>query len=958
MNMHVPQSIPAAMELKIIASVLRQIISPRTCAPIIQVEQDTLTGVFRISKDDVLIPEHIAMNMLARTTRPLSGFKRLNQHMSGKDVISYAFPLINYDGKIKVENGRLVKGRLSKKAFGDGSILQTIYNEYGPDRAGEFINAIQSIVTKYNMFSGFSTGPSDLVSTPEVTAAVRDAIEKGKQKVANEMSDMHAGKFINISGRSNGEELETRVQNALNDVTAKVIETVIKTLPEDNRMIQMSDKGSGAKGSIEVNHPQMICLLGQQFVEGKRIQYTMDARTLPHFSKYDDGAESRGFVENSFISGVRPAEFFYHAMGGREGLIDTAVKTSDTGYIQRRLVKLMEDIRVEHDHTVRDVNGRVVQFSYGEDGIDTTALEKQKCDLAQMTMEQVYAEFACTREQFMQVCTDPISDSPPDMIEQILKDREVYVRDILRYERDKDDEEKIVAPVNMKRILQKYANKYATKTDLTPEYVVEEINSIVGKSFMKNNHGFHILLRYHLAPKKSILVHRFTKAIFDELMREIKYRYLKALVQPGEMVGPLAAQSIGEPTTQLTLNTFHKAGTASANATQGVPRIQELLDATASPKTPSNVIYLKGDLGQNKDSVVMKMKEIQKTTLREITKSIRIYYDPNPLSNNTAILEDREALLNYEKFSVTQGNVCASPWILRLELDQLQMGARGVTDMTMIQAKIQDNKVLRVFDCVSSSEAKDKVLLRITFSPEVVKNALSLRFIEDKLLDTTLTGINGVGRVFHREIKSQLEYDERVGGYAPGKQYVLDTEGTNMLDLFTFPGIDPTRTFSNDIHEILDVFGIEATRMALFEEMRTVFGGSSVDYHHLSVLVDEMTYYGRPIPITRTGMAKMDTGVLARSSFEMTYQVLFDAAVSGDFDKLSGVSSNIMFGQKPPCGTGFVDILIDETKLPEGLEEEETGNGDLMDANAIVEQEQKKDATEGACRLEDIEMAW
>jgi DNA-directed RNA polymerase II subunit RPB1 len=146
--------------------------------------------------------------------------------------------------------------------------------------------------------------------------------------------------------------------------------------------------------------------------------------------------------------------------------------------------------------------------------------------------------------------------------------------------------------------------------------------------------------------------------------------------------------------------------------------------------------------------------------------------------------------------------------------------------------------------------------------------------------------------------------------------------------------------------------------MALFEEMKEVFKEETVDYHHLSVLVDAMTYYGRLIPVTRAGMAKLDVGVLARSSFEMTYQVLFDAAVSGDFDKLSGVSSNIMFGQKPPCGTGFVDILVDETKLPEGLEEEEFGTGDITDANALVEQEQKKDAAEGACRLEDIEMAW
>ncbi len=954
MNLHAPQSIVAATELQCIASLLRQIISPRTCSPIIQVFQDTLTGVFRLSDDRVSIPEHAAMNMLARTKRPLGGFKRMNQPMTGKDVLSYAFPLINYAGSIQVEQGRLVKGRMNKGAFGAGSVLQTIYNEYGPERAGEFINSIQQIVSKYNLYTGFSTGPSDLILSSDSLTTVSDAIQRGKQQIADVLSDVHSGKFMNETGRTDGEELEARIRNILNDVNSQIFESTIGTLPAENRMIQMSDMGSGAKGSAKMNLPQMMALLGQQFVEGQRIQYTMDNRTLPHFPKYDDGAESRGFVDHSFIAGLRPTEFFFHAMGGREGLIDTAVKTSDTGYIQRRLVKIMEDLHVEHDRTVRDVNGSVVQYIYGEDGLDTASLEKESCPLATMTMEQVYARFGCTRDQFAEVLVDAPSDAPPDLVDQILDDRERFVTHVLRYENDST----VMTPVNMTRLVNRYRNPYATKTDLTPEYVVEQLQTLCDKPYIRQNRTFHMLVRFALAPKQSILVHRLTKVLFDEVIRDIQYRYLKALVHPGEMVGPLAAQSIGEPTTQLTLNTFHKAGTAKANATQGVPRIQELLDISASPKRPSNVIYLHPSIATNKDAVTHKMKDMQKTTIRDITKSVRMYYDPNPLSSDTAVQEDRDALLLYEKFAVTQGQTCASPWIIRLELDRLQMGIRGVTDMMMIQAKLQHNKVLRIFDCVASSDHMDKILLRITFSPDVVKNALSLRFIEDKLLDTVLTGVSGIGRVFHREVKSQLSYDERVGGYAPMKQYVLDTEGTNLLDIFTFEGVDPTRCFSNDIHEILDVFGIETARMALFEEMNEVFQEETVNYHHLSLLVDAMTYYGRLIPVTRSGMAKLDVGVLARSSFETTYQVLFDAAVSGEFDKLAGVSSNIMFGQKPPCGTGFVDILIDETKLPDGLEEEDMGHPELDHANALVEQEQAKDRAEGMCRIEDIEMIW
>jgi len=950
MNMHVPQSIASATELKVIASILKQIISPKNNAPIIAVFQDTLTGVFRISDSNVSIPENIAMNILMRMKKPLSTFKRIDKPISGIDVISQAFPLINFDGSIKVENGLLTKGRLHKGAFQSASkgIIHAIYNDFGHERAGEFINSIQNIVTKYNLFSGFSTGPSDLIASLETSQKIEEILKNGKQEVSNILSDMHGGRFINDSGRSNGEELENKIMGVLNDINKKISE-LTKTLDKSNRMVQMVD--SGSKGS-DLNITQMMALLSQQNVDGKRIQYSMDNRTLPHFAKFDDGPESRGFVENSFISGIRPTEFFFHAMGGREGLIDTAVKTSDTGYIQRKLVKLMEDIHVEQDYTVRDINGAIVQFRYSEDGIDSICIEKQECDLGVMTMEQLYKNFACTRDDFKSVCSEKISEDPPDLVEQLLKDRDLLVKHVLKGINSTD----VYAPVHLGRIIHKFKNPYSVKTNLSPEYVVDELNKLCSKDFIQSNRLFHILLRFYLSPRKSIILHRFSKEIFDEIINEIQFKYLRALVHPGEMVGPLAAQSIGEPTTQLTLNTFHSAGTAKANATQGVPRIQELLSVSRNPKNPSNSIYLKDS---SQSSALSVKKDIQKTTLKDITKSVRIYYDPNPLSSNTSVQEDRELLQLYEKFSITQSQACVSPWIMRLELDEDEMVIRNVNDMTLIQSKIENNKVLKVFDCIHTDINSNKLVLRITFGLDIAKNALSLRFIEDKLLDTILTGVDGIGRIFPREIKDELVYDEKVGGYVPKVQWILDSEGTNLLDLFMKDSVDATKTFSDDIHEVLDVFGIEAARMVMYEELMKVFGQDSINYHHPCLLVDAMTYHGHFIAIDRFGMSKLDNGVLAKSSFEQTTKILFDAAVSGEFDTMKGVSANIMFGQIPPCGTGFVDLLIDETKLPEGdMEDKSMFDEDLKHANQLVEQEEQKDSDQGNCRMEDIVMAW
>lgn len=934
MNMHVPQSIASATELRYLASLLRNIISPRTNSPIIQLFQDTMTGVFRITQPGVLVPEVIAMNMLARLKRP---FTRKNSSWTGAELISTAFPMLSIKGNITIENGQLTNGIMKKSDC--SHLIHVVYNDFGPDRCGQLINDIQSVVTQFNLFTGFSVGTADLIANLETQQFVADKLNEGRAAVSTILSAVHGGIFANISGSSDGEELEDRISSALKDVAAKINEAVVKSLPKDNAIVQMVD--SGSKGSAQ-NITQMVGTLGQQLIEGRRVQYTLQDRTLPHFARYDDGVESRGFVQNSFVGGLMPAEFFFHAQAGREGLIDTAVKTSDTGYIQRRLMKTMEDQHVEHDGTVRNVTGSIVQFMYGEDGIDSISVEGQSCDLGAMTLEDVYRNYALSPAAVNAFMKEQVTEAP-DMVEEILLDRDMLVKSVFRYRKN----DQVLAPVNLRRLLTSYSNPYATKTDLTPVKVVALIGAFITE--FPTNKLFHALLRYYLAPKKAILVHRLTDSLFVELMRDIRFRYMKAMVHAGEMVGALSAQSIGEPTTQLTLNTFHSAGTSKANATSGVPRIEELLSASPNPKRPGNTVYFAGSVSQN--DAIAAMKQIQRTTLRHITKSVRIYYDPYPLQGSV-VEEDRDSLELYRQFSLESEAECGSSWIMRFELNDVEMHARNVRDLTEVQAKLSNIPQSKILKCMTSDTSAKKLILRVSFDANVVKNPAHIRFLEDKILDTVLTGVDGVGRVHLRTIKSEQTYDDSVGGYVTKDQYVLDTEGTNLHDLMVFPGMDGTRTFSNDIHEVNDVFGIEAARICLLEEFNEVFSSEKVNYHHLSVLIDTMTYSGRIVPVNRFGMKKNETGVLAKSSFEETSKTMFDAAVVAEYDTMRGVSANIMFGQKPPCGTGFVDILVDETRLPEGSDE-------IVESDAL----QQADATIAAapsseCRIEDIIMAW
>ena len=945
MNMHVPQSIAAATELRFLVSVLRNIISPRTSSPIIQLFQDTMTGIYRISQPGVEIPEPIAFNLLARIKRP---FARKNRPWTGAEVISAAFPMMNFrGGGVKIEKGELTDGVI-KKGGSMAPLVHITYNDFGPERCGQLINEIQSIITQYNLYTGFSVGTSDLIANQSTTTFINEKIAEGRKKVADILSNVHAGRYVNIHGTSDGEQLEDDIASAMKDVAAQINKQVVESLAKDNRIVQMVD--SGSKGG-EQNITQMVAALGQQLIEGKRVQYTLQDRTLPHFARYDDGVESRGFVQHSFVDGLMPAEFFYHAQAGREGLIDTAVKTSDTGYIQRRLMKTMEDQHIEYDGTVRNVNNSIIQFNYGDDGVDTVSVENQPCNLMLMTAENIYSEYSLTPDEVNKFLKDSVSEVP-DMVQEILGDREMLFKSVFRNRKS----ETLQAPVHLKRLLEKYSNPYSTKTDLTPQNVVSGLNRLI-KEF-PTNRVFHCLLRFYLAPKKAIVTHRLSQALFDELMRDIRFRYIQSLVHPGEMVGALAAQSIGEPTTQLTLNTFHSAGTAKANATSGVPRIEELLSASSNPKRPSNTIYLQPEFN-SREGAITKMKEIQRTTLRDITKSVKIFYDPYPLAETTVLPEDRDMLARYEAFSCDTDGSKGSPWILRLELNELEMAARNIMDAVEIQTKLMAVPSLKIIECRFSDpgptgDGLKNLVMRIMFDPATIKNPVQLRFLEDKLLDVPLTGVGGIGRVHMRQIKNEIVYDPAVGGYKPSEQNVLDVEGTNLYDLLVFPGVDGTRTFSNDIHEVNDVFGIEAARLSLYEEINEVFSTEKVNYHHLAVLVDTMTFSGRIVPVNRFGMSKNETGVLAKSSFEETSKIMFNAATWAEHDSMRGVSANIMFGQKPPCGTGFVDILVDETRLPEGVEEEPDVDEEILEKV----NDRLANAPPGECSMEQILMEW
>jgi DNA-directed RNA polymerase II subunit RPB1 len=967
MNAHLPQSYEAMVELEEIAAVPHHIITPRHAKPMIGVYQDTLVGSFRLTQPGIQFTRREFMNLMMWNKRfdgtmPIArGTNDLGDRWTGQQVLGALMPPVNiemgnksYDSErdssasdnyVKIVEGDIQQGVVDGDIYMKPSkgIIHVAYNDCGSKDTVGLLDALQNTVENFLVLNGFSVGISDLIADEETKKAIDAKIQEKKKQVEQVILQVHMDLFDNNTGKTNQQEFEDQIFGILNQATSDAGATGQQSLSSENRLLAMVR--SGSKGE-PLNVAQMMACLGQTAIEGKRVPYGFTDRTLPHYKKYDDSSEARGFIESSFIRGLTPQQFFFHAMSGREGLIDTAVKTADTGYIQRQLIKSMEDLTVQHDGTVRDANNNIIQYHYGEDGINPTKIETQSLPIGKLSQEEISVTFGMRNVDWSNIFKDgTVRENDEELIteyiQELIFDQRMMVEGV--FQKKSLDSGSVFAPVNLARWVLNIKTRFALlpdmpdgkrdetklpKTDLTPAMVLNGIKKIIGRT-----HAYHkiwcALLRFHLAPHKLIVKERFTKDAFEMLMEIIVATHMKAWVQPGEQVGIVAAQSIGEPATQMTLNTFHQAGVASKSAvTRGVPRLRELLKVTQNPKASSLTIYLKPEYRNNKDKAREVVQELELTVLRNITDKVAIYWDEKDKS--TVVKEDKDLMRFYALFeedfmSEMKEDEIFSKWMLRMELNREEMFNRNISMQEVVTViKNQFNGEINV---VYSDYNSDKLVMRIRL-PDAQKrdkdtasqldDFTNLKKFQNKLLNSiVIRGVPGIKAVTFRNDK---QYVEDVGGkYMPVEQYVLDTDGSNFIKVMNHPVVDGTKLYSTNVWDVYEVLGIEATRAVLFNEINGLFESVGVNYRHLCLLCDVMTRCGKLMSIDRYGINKNDIGTLAKASFEETEKILLKAALFGEVDPVTGVSANIMMGQPIRGGTAFSQILLDDMMLPELL---------------------------------------
>ncbi len=695
MNIHSPQTEEAIAEAKILLDVKRNLISPKNNTNLIGCKSDAITGNYLFGLEE--FPRDYANQILYRSGIENSISRKT---ISGTELFSELFPKINFSNdSIKIKDGKIIRGKIDKTTFGeeDGELVKELDKMIGEEETFKIIKKAFNLGINYITDRGITISVEDLDLDEDVINAGEEVIMKAEKKT-NEIIELYnQGNLEIIPGKTKEESREIKILQALNNVRTKIGEIVKKEFPKTNPVNSMIVSGGG--GNI-LNITQMACCVGQQALGSRRIDFGYTGRTLSFFEKKDLSPRARGFINSPFIKGLRPDEFFFGAITGRDSLMDTALRTPKSGYLYRRLANALQDIRVEYDGTVRNSNNNIIQFRYGGDDLDVSKL------------------------------------------------------------------------------------------------------------------------------------------------------HTKGKVDSGEAIGIVTAQSFGESSTQMVLRTFHMAGVAEMQVTQGLPRIIEIFDARKKPSSPKMEIYLKKEYNNEKDAKVFAEK-IKEVTLKEIASEINLDFS------------DKKIEIKIDRKGLKQIHTSIKKIVEKL--NELGFKAKEKTDSIILNA----------------SEFSFKQIYQL----------------KEKLKKTVISGI--------KEIK-QILIVKKEG------DFMIVTLGTNLKKIIDLKEVDKDKLISNDLHEVSEVFGVEVARQLIINEISDVINtqGLDINIRHLKLASDAMTNTGEIKGVTRMGIIAQKSSILARATFEMPDKQFINASIKGNEDKLTSVIENIILNQPVPIGTGLPGLLV------------------------------------------------
>lgn len=859
MNLHLLQTEEAKAEAAILMGTKNNIITPRNGEPLIAAIQDFITGAYLLTQKDVFFDraesQQIISSILASVDnnvaitfpppcilkpralwsgkqifsmilRPSKHYRvLLNTRCKSKNYSGKGEDLCKFDGFVVVRNSELICGQVDKSILGSGSKSNVFYlmlKDFTGDEAGDALCRLARTISNYIANRGFSLGIDDVTPTKSLEAEKLCLLSTGYANVNQKISEEKEGRLEVEAGLSRAETLEAIILKELSSIRESAGRSCKNELLPSNPALIMAQCGS--KGSL-INVSQMVACVGQQAIRGQRVCDGYNGRSLPHFNYGDKSPVAKGFVSNSFFSGLTTIEFFFHTMAGREGLLDTAVKTAETGYMQRRLVKALEDVVSHYDGSVRNSNGEVVQLVYGDDGMDPAEID--------------------SISNYSRVPID-INHLLQHSLASVPARNEISLT--------------IAAAINqIEFITSKWSKTIADEFK-------SDLKTLINNYLTAYRNCFNRRRTTRLCPTNELT--RLTASQLNSFLSLCWQKYNRARVEPGTAVGAICAQSVGEPATQMTLKTFHFAGVASMNITQGVPRIKELINANVTVSTP----IIRVELMDPYDPELARRTKmrLELTTLGQICSCMKEVFETDGCFVELVLDLNRIRLLR-----------------LDINMDQ-------ICDVISQKLKIGHDRFRRATKA-NGKESQD--VLQI----DVSENIQSSWHLRESLSKIPIKGISTVKRAMIRTKSDDSGKDI----------YYIVIEGEGLRDVMATYGVAFECAISNNVMEVAQVLGIEAAREVIIREIKETMEGHGIgiDDRHLKLLADNMTYKGRVLGYTRHGMSKMKESALMLASFERTADHLFEAAYYGQKDPIAGVSESIISGTPIRLGTGFFDLL-------------------------------------------------
>lgn len=854
MNLHLLQTEEAKAEAAILMGTKNNLVTPRNGEPLIAAIQDFITGAYLLTQKDVFFDraeaQQIISSILASVDnnvpisfptpciikpralwsgkqifslilRPSKTFNvALNTRCRTKNYSGKNEDLCKVDGFVVVRNSELLCGQVDKTILGSGSrsnIFYLMLKDFTGDDAGKALCRLARTISNFIANRGFSLGIDDVTPTQSLEDEKLSLLTNGYATVNQSIVDEREGRLEAEAGLSRSATLEALILKELSSIREAAGRSCKNELLPTNPALIMAQCGS--KGSL-INVSQMVACVGQQAIRGQRVCDGYNGRSLPHFDYGDKSPIAKGFVSNSFFSGLTTIEFFFHTMAGREGLLDTAVKTAETGYMQRRLVKALEDVVSHYDGSVRNSNGEVVQLVYGDDGMDP----------AEVDPDSPYSKVPIDIYHLLQHSLASVpSRSEISLTEQ--------------------------ASLNL---VDSITANWAKSID---EQFVKDIREMIRNYLTAYRHSFNQRRTTRLCPTNELT--RLTSSQLNNLLNLCWQKYNRARVEPGTAVGAICAQSVGEPATQMTLKTFHFAGVASMNITQGVPRIKELINANSTVSTPVIRVEL---LDPYDPELARRTKmQLERTLLSQVCRSM------------SEIFEEDGCFVQIDLD------------LKRIRLLRLDITAPQIADIISAKLKIAYDRIRIVDKC--------RVWIDMGKKPK------SSWYLREDLAKLPIKGIQSVRRAMIRTKSDEAKSGKDI--------YYIVIEGDGLQAVMATYGIAFKSSYSNNIMEVAHVLGIEAAREVIIREINETMQshGIGIDPRHLKLLADNMTYKGSVLGYTRHGMSKMKESAFMLASFERTADHLFEAAYYGQKDPIAGVSESIISGTPIRLGTGFFDLL-------------------------------------------------